>query len=73
MIMAGATISLTWVGAVLSPGAITQHESSRSNGVPGCISWILAMQKQSTRHVQAAQQAMRESEERLRPFISTHH
>jgi hypothetical protein len=31
------------------------------------------MQKQSTRHVQAAQQAMRESEERLRPFISTHH
>ena len=28
MIMAGATVSLTWAGAELSPGAIAQHDDA---------------------------------------------
>lgn len=72
LIMAGATVSLTWVGAVLSPDAIARHDSTNralATALLVGISWILVTQKQSTRHVQAAQQAMRESEERLRLFI----
>lgn len=72
LIMAGATVSLTWVGVVLSPDAIAQHDSTNralATALLVGISWILVTQKQSTRHVQAAQQAMRESEERLRLFI----
>ena len=72
MIMAGATVSLTWAGAELSPGAIAQHDSS--NRVMATtlllgISWILVTQKQSARQVKAAQQARYESEKRLRLFI----
>lgn len=70
LIMAGATVSLTWVGAVLSQDAIAQHDSPNralATALLVGISWILVTQKQSTRHVKAAQQAMRESEERLRP------
>ncbi|MGE0643297.1 MAG: PAS domain S-box protein [Nitrospira sp.] len=72
MVMAGATVSLTWAGAELSPGAIAQHDSS--NRVMATvlllgITWILVTQKQSARQVRAAQQALHESEERLRLFI----
>ena len=72
LIMAGTTVSLTWVGAVLSQDAIAQHDSSNrviATALLLGISWILVTQKQTTRHVKAAQQAMRESEERLRLFI----
>lgn len=72
LIMVGATVSLTWIGAVSSPDAIAQHDSTNralATALLVGISWILVTQKQSTRHVQAAQQAMRESEERLRLFI----
>lgn len=72
MIMAGTTISLTWAGAELSPGAIAQHDNSNrviATALLLGISWILVTQKQSARRVKAAQQAMRESEERLRLFI----
>ncbi|NGZ03028.1 MAG: hypothetical protein CV090_08260 [Nitrospira sp. WS238] len=72
MVMAGATVSLTWAGAELSPGAIAQHDSS--NRVMATvlllgITWILVTQKQSARQIKAAQEARYESEERLRLFI----
>lgn len=72
MIMTGATVVMTWVGAELSPGAIAQHDSSNrimTTVLLLGISWILVTQKQSARQVKAAQQAMYESEERLRLFI----
>lgn len=72
MIMAGATVSLTWAGAELSPGAIAQHDSSNrvmATGLLLGIAWILVTQKQSARQVKAAQDAKYESEERLRLFI----
>ncbi len=72
MIMAGATVSLTWAGAELSPGAIAQHDSSNrimATALLLGITWILVTQKQSARQVKAAQEARGESEERLRLFI----
>ncbi len=72
MIMAGATVSLTWVGAELSPGAIAQHDSSNrvmATALLLGITWILVTQKQSARQIRAAQEARYESEERLRLFI----
>jgi PAS domain S-box-containing protein len=72
MIMAGATVSLTWAGAELSPGAIAQHDSSNrimATALLLGITWILVTQKQSARQVKAAQEARYESEERLRLFI----
>ncbi len=72
IIMAGATVSLTWVGGVLSPGAIAQHDSPNrvlATALLLGITWLLVTQKQSARRVKAAQQAMRESEARLRLFI----
>ena len=72
MIMAGATVSLTWVGAELSPGAIAQHDSLNRIMATALLlgmTWILVTQKQSARQVKAAQEARYESEERLRLFI----
>ena len=72
MIMAGATVSLTWAGAELSPGAIAQHDSSNrvmATALLLGITWILVTQKQSARQIRAAQEARYESEERLRLFI----
>ena len=72
MIMAGATVSLTWAGAELSPGAIAQHDSSNrimATALLLGITWILGTQKQSARQIKVAQEARYESEERLRLFI----
>lgn len=72
LIMSGVTISLTWVGAELSPDAIAQHDNS--NRIMATvlllgITWMLVTQKQAARQVEAAQGARYESEERLRLFI----
>jgi len=72
MIMAGATVSLTWAGAELSPGAIAQHDSSNrvmATALLLGITWILVTQKQSARQIKVAQEARYESEARLRLFI----
>jgi len=72
IITTAATVSLTWIGAVLSPGAIAQHDSPNRAMATALMlgtAWILVTQKQSARQIKAAQQARHASEERLRLFI----
>ncbi|MBX3335740.1 MAG: PAS domain S-box protein [Nitrospira sp.] len=71
-LMGGSAIFLTLVGVVFSPGEVSEIvfvERAMASTLHFVVTWLLIVQKRSTRKVKAAQQAMHDSEERLRLFI----
>ncbi|MDR4466221.1 MAG: PAS domain-containing sensor histidine kinase [Nitrospira sp.] len=71
-LMGGSAIFLTLVGVAFSPGEVSEVvivERVMASTLHFVVTWLLIVQKRSTRKVKAAQQAMHESEERLRLFI----
>lgn len=71
-LMGGSAIVLTFVGVAVSPGEVSEFvfvERAMASTLHFVVTWLLIVQKRSTREVKAAQQAMHESEERLRLFI----
>lgn len=71
-VMGGCAVFLTLVGVAVSPGEVSETvvvERAMASTLQFVVTWLLIVQKRSTRKVKAAQQAKRESEARLRLFI----
>jgi PAS domain S-box-containing protein len=72
-ITAGSAVLLTWVGAVLNPIALAQHDSpnrAMATALLLGIAWLVITQKQSAQQIEIAQRAKDESEERFRVFLA---
>ena len=73
IVMAGASLLLTMVGVVLSPGEPTigdEADRTITSALLLVVSGLLLIQKRSVRQIGVMQQARDESEERLRLFIN---
>lgn len=71
-VMGACAIFLTLVGMAFSPGQMSEiifMERTMASAVHLIITCMLVVQKRSAQRVKVAQQAMHESEERLRLFI----
>jgi PAS domain S-box-containing protein len=72
-ITAGSAVLLTWLGAVLNPIALAQHDSpnrAMATALLLGIAWLVITQKQSAQQIEMARRAKHESEERFRVFLA---